>query len=828
MEKGFLKGLIAGCLLIGYGILNAGDWKSGSVPLSDLVLVLPDSSDGVKRFAASELKKHLDLISGQDIKIVQEKSLQKDKYPIFVGIRFPEDKNAFSAEEARYSVVPAGIYIYGDDKVGSNKKTDFETAVNEWSNRSGTLFAAYFFLENEFGIKWLEPGDKGIVYKSTKNFAPADKKFSWTPSLTQRHIRPVVYPAKANAEPEEKLKNIPAWLKDAKKRRAEMGLPPDFVFTESEGIKRTADDKIWLKRMKMGRSVQLSYGHAFTNWWNKYGASHPEFFALDIRNKKREPVLAQGGPERIKMCVSNPELHKEIVSQWLLKKSPYLNACENDSAGYCSCPACLALDVKMKDREFGSYMTDRYIWFANHLLKLAREKNPDAKVVMYAYEDFLIPPSREKVSSGIILGAVPENLTTEKDDLEKFYAGWKKVGASEFFMRPNDMNIETVMPMGLEKKLFDGFKIGVENGIFGTDYDRHGSSWGVSGMANYILARAHSYPDRPFAYWEEEYCSAYGAAKDDIKEYYQYWRKNIWEKRIYPERDLIMKAGRYGNFRRGLMWKLAEYYKTEDFDETDRILQRASSRNLSNNEREQLSRLILANQHSRLTYDAITVGTRGDKNSSLDKINAARNLLKFRNENALKLQMDWPLLFNLEKDYGDLTGIIMLQQFQGKLKPVLQMPLTWRFKTDPDNAGLNEKWQNKDWKEISTSWEKIRIGVPWTKQKDVSGVSDNLKKLTANYKGVAWYSTILSIDEKLRQSKVYLTFGAVDKSCWIYVNGREVGRHVYTEADDWKMPFSIRIDEGFSQEKVQLITIRTDSGNLGGIWKPVFLAVENE
>ena len=38
-------------------------------------------------------------------------------------------------------------------------------------------------------------------------------------------------------------------------------------------------------------------------------------------------------------------------------------------------------------------------------------------------------------------------------------------------------------------------------------------------------------------------------------------RRNIWEKRIMPDRAELAKAGRYGDSRRGLMWRLAQYYK---------------------------------------------------------------------------------------------------------------------------------------------------------------------------------------------------------------------------------------------------------------------------
>ena len=59
----------------------------------------------------------------------------------------------------------------------------------------------------------------------------------------------------------------------------------------------------------------------------------------------------------------------------------------------------------------------------------------------------------------------------------------------------------------------------------------------------------------------DEYCSAYGAAAPEVKEYYAYFRKNIWENRLLPNKNYIVEKGRFGNFRRGLMWNLEQYYK---------------------------------------------------------------------------------------------------------------------------------------------------------------------------------------------------------------------------------------------------------------------------
>ncbi len=60
------------------------------------------------------------------------------------------------------------------------------------------------------------------------------------------------------------------------------------------------------------RRVPLrAYGHAFTDWWKKYGAEHPEWFQLV--NGQRGPTKPGGS---YSMCVSNPEFQHKIVELW--------------------------------------------------------------------------------------------------------------------------------------------------------------------------------------------------------------------------------------------------------------------------------------------------------------------------------------------------------------------------------------------------------------------------------------------------------------------------------------------------------------------------------
>ena len=88
----------------------------------------------------------------------------------------------------------------------------------------------------------------------------------------------------------------------------------------------------WMRRMRMGRSKNYRFGHAYTEFWKKYNESNPEIFALNGKGE-RKPL---GRIERVKMCPTSAELPRIIVKEWklnmqenLILNSNSISACEN-------------------------------------------------------------------------------------------------------------------------------------------------------------------------------------------------------------------------------------------------------------------------------------------------------------------------------------------------------------------------------------------------------------------------------------------------------------------------------------------------------------------
>ena len=565
-----------------------------TVKPSNIVIQIPSKYNASIKIGAEELQKHLFLITGVKPPVTTDINNKSNIYVFHVGIKYPGDKRPLVREEARYRITAEGAWFYGQDQFAKRYKNALEKVTDWVYSRVGTMSSVYNFLDRELKVRWPSPGDSNIVYTKQNPLQLKTSSSDWTPKLKVRLLWSTTYEH---------------WY--YKRIVRNKTVPQEFKLTPKQQKQKQLEEKLWQRRMRMGQSIVYSHRHAFTKWWKKYGEKHPEFFAMDPQGQ-RKPWRSGGKPSRVCMCVSNPELHKEIVKQWLIKKkrAPYWNEtigiCENDSAGYCHCPECRKLDVRKKGEAFGKHMTDRYISFANNILKIAKKHDPDAQACMFAYMEYRFPPRKTRINKDIIFSFVPKLWDTEKE-LENLYKGWQKMGAEKILLRTNGLHVDIGLPMGFEKKIFRNFKIGVKNNIVGTRYDAIQSFWPSSGIVNYILARGFYAPEKSFEYWEQEYCDTYGKASTYVKDYYRYWRKNIWEKRLYPNRLKIVKSGD-GFMRQGLYWSRGKYYHEKDFDITDSILQKASAVNLKTENRKRLNKLILANKHARKLYRAIKAG----------------------------------------------------------------------------------------------------------------------------------------------------------------------------------------------------------------------------
>ncbi|MGI5817321.1 MAG: DUF4838 domain-containing protein [Armatimonadota bacterium] len=642
-------------------LLWAGGPASGqptiTVDPQECTIVVPEAAGAEQNAAAEDLQVHIALITGVEAPIIVTPA-EGLGYSFHVGIRAPDDDLPLDPEEARWTVTPEAAWLYGDDEQGR-----------------GSRFAVASFLEDQLGVRWLSPGQRGTSWAPQRQLSLTAGAFSWAPELLARGIR---VDARRGRYPQPTSGIEEYW---------------GFSRSHEEHDRYAADVLDWRVRMRMGSHSPLDYGHAFTDWWDRYGEERPDYFALTRWGHRGPEPLAEPAfdppaftdKERrtVKLCVSNPAVAEQIVADWVADgtRGDWVNVCMNDLRwGFCRCDGCVALDVRREGEELEDHLTDRYVHLANTVALLAREHKPEAGAVMYAYGATEQPPRQMRLEPNVVIGIVP--TTVDLEELGSLYDGWAAMGAMKTFTRPNLPHYYHTMavPIGAERQMFDVLQLAIAHGAIAADYDSLTGMWPVCGMADYVLARAMSEPGKPFEHWEQHFCAGFGAAADDVARYFRHWREDVWEARLLPDLGALIEKGKYYNFARGLMWSLGDYYTADDFDRTGAILQKAAEHRLSPAQRAQLDHLILANQHAHLTFLAVTT-------TGVAKLEHSRALLEFRERHRDDLQMSWISLFANETRFGDITGLRTAEALRDYPLPWFPTALAWRFKLDPDDVG---------------------------------------------------------------------------------------------------------------------------------------------
>ena len=642
----------------------------------------------------------------------------------------------------------------------------------------GASHAVYDFLENELGFRWPLPDviscvqQNPIVVKNTSR--------QWIPKLRSRGIRC----------------NNPV-------------------------------DRLWRARLRSGSHNMPKYGHAFTKYWDRFCKTHQEYFAMRKDGLRLpmtygksidDPAAFKGRPaSAVAMCVSSEALVKQVVADWQAAGCPAsINLCENDASGRdsCNCPACRELDAPgLKnpcDNDNPICYADRYVIFANRVLEAARKIRPDVKACMYAYNATQEPPRYAKVDKDIILGIVPVDFSPSA--LKEFVMGWKAAGMNEFFYRPNrhfyyDM---PCLPMGSEKYFYEINQLLQEQNAIGFDYDAMSADNVYKAFQDYMVTKSMTDGIKPFEYWENQYMEAFGPAADDVKAYFRYWREALWEARIKPDLGRLIIKGRFNNVARGLTWMMSDYYRADDFAKSGAFLENAATRGAKGLQAKALDRLRLEHRHAELFFKAAT----GKKDED------AIVLMNFREANG------YPETVRQEKTWGDVAGVDRARAFKDYRPPYIGTPVIWKFRLDPEDIGLKERWFADDVKALNRWEHRMCTNTGWERPHEhYTTISKEIRELTADYNGIGWYAITIKVPADWKDREIYLYFGAVDESAWVYVNGKEAGTHLYKNPDDWNTPFVIQINHCIDwNAKEQTVVVRVeDRSGQGGIWKPVSL-----
>lgn len=354
-----------------------------------------------------------------------------------------------------------------------------------------TLWALNKLLETQLGVRWLWPGELGTYVPQHRDFAIPTTNLTYQPVLMSRNLR-VNLKEKAS-----------------------------FAVRDLTLDKRLRQEALlWAESHLCGRRGDLRFGHAFGDWWKKYSATRPDFFA-ELPDGIRAPYPRAS---RVKLRLANPDVIEQIAQEYSAAGAPhYYNVCPNDGSGFDISAETRAWDIPQEQpiKDIFSAkgnLTARYVEFWNRLYKRLAIINSEVVLASYAYSSYRLPPPPGRpLQARMVLGVV---------DTYNAYDNWEKWAASgaQLFLRPNWWHQGADAPYLPLKKTADFVKFAGKNGMIGLDMDSILGYWATQGINYYLVARLMTNPDLEMATILAEYASAFGKGAPAIMRYLAYWQ----------------------------------------------------------------------------------------------------------------------------------------------------------------------------------------------------------------------------------------------------------------------------------------------------------------
>lgn len=689
------------------------------------VIVTSDAPLPSQRIAAKELQYHLQKMTGALVPIVNERDFNaSDVVPIFVGQSEALqargiDTTTLPRETMIVETLDDALVLAGED---GSAVTPYPDDYNSADVRTGTMYAVYDFLGDQLGCRWLWPGESGEAIPQRDTITVSYLDIQETPVMFQRLMRPGALPRmKAN---------------DRDKPSMSLYFPRNLRLHEAAFDRSGEEEALWLKRMRLGESLRLAYGHAFTKWYDKYHDTIPEVFAMQADGQRGLPDPTYNHAF-VKMCPSSDKLIDMLIEQFLAERAGnpehrFLNACENDgNGGFCQCPDCKAIDLSAADitEEQATSMgwsgadvgmlfaeksdglpyslSNRYFAFYNRLARRLREVAPDASVVVYAYDRYKFAPVGMEIEPNILVALIGFNMypvTKEAQQLQIDNAtAWRKAGATQITFRPNSFCFGPIMgmPWSQARQMGDDFRVLIDSGIVATDWDRLNGFWAMVAPTYYILARMHWDTQTDPEPLLQEFAEAFGPAGPAVARYFDYWEQLMTD--TFTRSDLVEVIGRYDPKagRRGRNRGIHRLITQADFDEARTILNEAR-RLAEGSDDPSLVRKIevfeMGLRHGELVLQQAEFGNdvmQPDRDTWFaGHWAAAKEMFDIRHRmlHAGVFNSFWYTTWSMQ--HNDFYHERAAFDFEARPFAPVMTPAanTWRFAPDPQDQGEGEKW----------------------------------------------------------------------------------------------------------------------------------------
>lgn len=460
-------------------------------------------------FAASELKLHLDRITGANFSIVETPPAKRKTITIATNPKL--DRQAVRISFSKY-----GIAL-----------------------ESGAFpeYAVYDFLHDYCGVSWLDPTDAGTVVPERPTLTVKRKNSKGKPFAKGRTPT-------GNYAPELWDAKTPGWT-----NYLHVAYPSAFSNrTFSAALDEIARRKqMFLRRMKSGGDVTHAC-HSFYDWydrfWDKKSAQferfRPELFAQGYESAKRPPQLCYSNPETLKQAVADVRAYFDNGGTRWGKDVCCLEPMDNQA--FCKCAKC-APQYSPDRAHLYSEHSDYWFRFVNAVAKEIAKSHPKKKISTLAYYSHAGVPTFKLQPTVVVHFCFECNripYTVKKDIEEDLLRGWRAAYAK----RPFGLWMYNTFPKERITReagvhCFPGFfahvlrdeyklfaKLDISENIYNCGF--------VDDYENFLSLRWMWNPKEPLESLEDEYFASYGAASAPLREFYRTVEERYCTTANYP------------------------------------------------------------------------------------------------------------------------------------------------------------------------------------------------------------------------------------------------------------------------------------------------------
>ncbi len=679
------------------------------------ILVLPASPHDEEALAARELQLHIEKMSGARLAVVRAgDGGQLPAGKDLIPIRIGLSLCPESGPAIREQSSDPGTFLIAAT-TGGVRLAGLST--------EGTLFAAYALLER-LGVRWYLPGDLGTVIPDAKTVSLPVGRVLEAPSFPHRRLQTAVEP-----------------------------LP-------------------WARRQKLG-GLYFPGCHGI-------GLSPP----ADIKTEPELFALFEGKRTEQQLCISHPEVLKRAIRCAIEKfdkdpNLPWIGMGPRDNGDFCQCENCRKLDTGKWD-PFSARrgMTDRYVWFYNHVIEAVHKKYPGKKLCFYAYSTCKWPPKKVKPNRSLVAAFAPIQLCRihgmsnpicpDRSFYKTQITEWGKL-VPETFERGYYFNLACPgFPFSKIHAIRDETPLAHELGVKGWRVECM-PGWATHGPSLYIAARLMwNHAADVDAILAEFYEKFFGPASEPMGKYL----------------ESVDHAYRDTDCHSGSSFDMPHFFGRDWMSRANALLTDAERRSDGKEPyRERVRIFRLSYRHLEAFLAMLAARNRFDfdaANKALARLRAiSQTMIDYRLYPSTP-RMD-PLDPAKTRRYTQearllwpRAGVSYLNRFwspaveSGYERVVTRgefvagAPDVWDFLIDPAGVGEDLRWYRDG--RLGGNWQSMHT---FTKTWSNQGLH--------YYKGLAWYRTQVTVPERFKDRKVCLWFGGVDEHGKVWVNGKLLG-----------------------------------------------------